>query len=67
MTVTDEQRAEITGRVRDIPRDGWWHPDGEETFTDLAIDLVEAAGLTIDKAIAVLETAYGAVAGEFGS
>ncbi len=64
--VTPGPRAGIADRVRGIPHNGWWHVDGEETFIRIAVDLVDA-GLTVDKAIDVLEHAYGVVANEFGS
>lgn len=66
MGIVSKRRAEVADRVGAIPRNGWWHPDGEETFIELAADLV-TAGLTVDRAIDVLERAYGAVAGEFGA
>jgi hypothetical protein len=64
--MTPQERKRLADRIRAIPHNGWWHVDGEETFVRLAVELVDA-GLTADKAVDVLEWAYGAVAGEFGS
>jgi len=44
---------------------GWWCGDGEDRFQRLGADLV-AKGFTPDEALDLLESAYGAVAGEFG-
>ena len=59
----DHLRARITA----IPgRDeGWWHPDGEDAYVQLAQQLVER-GLTEDQAVDLLGAAYTAAAGEFG-
>lgn len=52
--------------IRKLPGEaGWWHQDGQETFLAL-FDQLTARGLSPNDALALLEQAYGAVAGEFG-
>lgn len=61
-------RAELLRAIEHIPGDdGWWHSDGQDTYRELAEELVDDAGMDHDKALSVLERAYGAAAGEFGS
>lgn len=68
--MTDEDRARIPQEVaamgrRDGGAVGWWHPAGEQTFRGIAIELV-ALGVPVDRALSILESAYGAVANEYG-
>jgi hypothetical protein len=59
--------AELLALVDKIPGpDGWWHSDGQETFRALADEMV-AVGMDHEQTLSVLERAYGAAAGEFGS
>lgn len=58
---------ELHQLINDIAgTDGWWHSDGADTFTDIAEVLMER-GMTMTDAIDLLTSAFGAVAGEFGS
>lgn len=53
-------------RLAEIPGEtGWWHSSGEKAFVELAEELASVY-LSEDKALELLETAYGAVSGEFG-
>jgi hypothetical protein len=58
--------AEMNAAIAQIPGEhGWWHSDGRDRFEQLGADLV-AKGFTPDEALDLLESAYSAVAGEFG-
>ena len=60
----------LPGPVRDeiagLPGgDGWWKSSGEDTYEELAADLM-AHGYSGDEAVALLSTAYSAAAEEYG-
>ncbi len=59
-------REQLYAAIDAIPgEDGWYARSGGDTFRELADNLV-TCGLTPERALSVLESAYGAVAGEFG-
>lgn len=60
-------RAMLYRSIAAIPgENGWWSSSGHVTFTEIA-DKLLSKGFTTDEALELLEKAYGAVAGEFGS
>lgn len=67
-TITTPEQ--LRAAVHEIPgSDGWWYTGGEggeDTFNRLGEQLLQH-GLSPAAAFEVLDTAYGAVAGEFGS
>lgn len=66
----EEPKARLSNDTKEaiarIPGDeGWWRTSGQETYEELAADLI-AKGLAPGDAVSVLESAYAAAAGEFG-
>ncbi len=59
-------KTEMDAAIAKIPGEpGWWCGDGEERFQQLGATLV-SRGFSPAEALELLESAYGAVAGEFG-
>lgn len=51
--------------INAIPENGWWHPDGAETFLQLADHLI-TRGFSEADAVDFLTQAFSAVAAEYG-
>ena len=64
--LSEKESRDLRVLVDEIPPDGWWRRSNAETFTDLAQVLMDR-GFTASAAVELLESAYAAVAGEFGS
>lgn len=73
--MTEEDRARIAQTIDAIPGGGepgdghnvdWWHADTGEALKALTVELV-GLGVPVDRALSVIERAYGAVANEFGA
>lgn len=57
--------SQMMQAVQDIPPNGWWHSDGEDSFIEIGRAMLQA-GMPVGLVLELLERAYGAVAGEFG-
>jgi hypothetical protein len=71
--VTEEDRARIEQTIDAIPQGAthgrgldWWHADTGEALKALTVELV-GLGVPVERALSVMERAYGAVANEFGA
>lgn len=56
----------VEARIDAIPNDEWWRQAGRQVYLSLAEQLLRH-GLAEDVAVAVLQRAYDAAAGEFGN
>lgn len=64
----DEAEALILNRFEDLvygSEVGWWHQEDQEDYLGLFNDLV-GGGIPVDRAYAILSTAFHAAANEYG-
>lgn len=62
-----EEAMSLSEKIESIPgSEGWWKSSGKEDFLKMAQTLI-AKGFSEEEAVSLLESAYHAVSGEFGS